>query len=227
MTGRPSRSGRRLAGADLEALGADHQQRGALRSRSCGRRSATSPRRPPGRRSVARPSVVPLHHHRDQVRAADEARHEGRRRLVVDLLGRAHLLEPALAHHRDAVGHRERLFLVVGHEHEGDADVPLDALELDLHLPPQLERRARRAARRAAARSGRSPARARARRAGAARRRAGSACARRSRRGGRRPASRARGARAGRDPADGCAARRRRCRRPRGGGTGRSSGRRC
>ena len=60
-------------------------------------------------------------------------------RRVVDLLGRADLLEAAAAHHRDAVGHGERLFLVVRHEHEGDADVALDALQLELHLAAQLE----------------------------------------------------------------------------------------
>ena len=42
-------------------------------------------------------------------------------------------------HHGDPVAHRERLFLVVGHVHEGDADLGLDALELDLELTPELE----------------------------------------------------------------------------------------
>ena len=58
---------------------------------------------------------------------------------VVDLLGRADLLDVALAHHRDPVAHRERLFLVVGDEDERDADLALDALELDLHRLAQLE----------------------------------------------------------------------------------------
>ena len=38
-----------------------------------------------------------------------------------------------------AVAHRQRLLLVVGDVDEGDADLALDALELDLHLLAQLE----------------------------------------------------------------------------------------
>ena len=41
--------------------------------------------------------------------------------------------------HRDAVAHRERLVLVVGDEHERDADLALDRLQLDLHLLAELE----------------------------------------------------------------------------------------
>ena len=49
------------------------------------------------------------------------------------------LLDLAGMHDRDPVAHRERLFLVVGHVHEGDPDLVLDALELDLELAAQLE----------------------------------------------------------------------------------------
>ena len=45
----------------------------------------------------------------------------------------------AAVHHGDPVAHRQRLLLVVGHVHEGDADVHLDALELDLEALAQLE----------------------------------------------------------------------------------------
>ena len=61
------------------------------------------------------------------------------RRLLVDLGGRADLLDAALVEHRDAVAHRERLALVVGDEDERDADVALDLLQLDLHLLAELE----------------------------------------------------------------------------------------
>ena len=44
-----------------------------------------------------------------------------------------------VVHHRDGVGHRHGLLLVVGDVHERDADLGLDPLELDLHLPAQLE----------------------------------------------------------------------------------------
>ncbi len=43
------------------------------------------------------------------------------------------------AHDGDAIRHRHRLLLVVGDEDEGDADLALDALQLDLHLLAQLE----------------------------------------------------------------------------------------
>ena len=58
---------------------------------------------------------------------------------VVDLARRADLLDAALVHHRDAVAHRERLFLVVRHEDERDADLALDALQLELHRLAQLQ----------------------------------------------------------------------------------------
>ena len=58
---------------------------------------------------------------------------------LVELLGRSELLDLAGVHDRDPVAHRERLLLVVGHVHERDPDLGLDALELDLELAPQLE----------------------------------------------------------------------------------------
>ena len=75
----------------------------------------------------------------DQVGLAEEVRHERRRGVLVELAGRAHLLDHAVVHHRDGVGHGHGLLLVVGDVHEGDADLGLDPLELDLHLPAQLE----------------------------------------------------------------------------------------
>ena len=44
-----------------------------------------------------------------------------------------------VVHDGDAIGHRHRLFLVVGHVDERDPDLPLDALELELHLLAELE----------------------------------------------------------------------------------------
>ena len=61
------------------------------------------------------------------------------RRLLVDLAGGADLLDAAGVEDGDAVGERQRLLLVVRDEEEGDADVALDRLELDLHLLAQLE----------------------------------------------------------------------------------------
>ena len=61
------------------------------------------------------------------------------RRPLVELLGRAELLDAAGVHDGDAVAHRQCLLLVVGHVHERDADLGLDALELDLELAAKLE----------------------------------------------------------------------------------------
>ena len=58
---------------------------------------------------------------------------------MVDGLRGADLLHPALVHHRDPVRHCQRLFLVVRHVDERDADLPLDALELELHRLPELQ----------------------------------------------------------------------------------------
>ena len=60
-------------------------------------------------------------------------------RLLVELHRRAHLLDPALVEDGDPVAHRQRLVLVVGDVDEGDADLALDRLQLDLHLLAQLQ----------------------------------------------------------------------------------------
>jgi hypothetical protein len=83
--------------------------------------------------------VAAGHRRRHQVGDADEAGDEGGRGAVVDLLGRRHLLDPAAVHHRDPVAHRQRLLLVVGDVDEGDADVALDPLQLDLQFLTQFQ----------------------------------------------------------------------------------------
>ena len=60
-------------------------------------------------------------------------------RVLVELAGGAHLLDHAGVHHRDGVGHRHGLLLVVGDVDEREADLGLDPLELDLHRAAQLE----------------------------------------------------------------------------------------
>ena len=59
--------------------------------------------------------------------------------MLVDLGRRADLLDPAVVEHGQAVAHGQRLLLVVRHVDEGDADLLLDPLELDLHLLAELE----------------------------------------------------------------------------------------
>jgi len=64
------------------------------------------------------------------VRGAEEARHRRRPRAPVDLLGRPHLLESALAHHGDAVGEDQGLFLIMGDVDRRDAQLLLEATDL-------------------------------------------------------------------------------------------------
>ena len=75
----------------------------------------------------------------DEIRLADEIGDEAAARIVVDILRPADLQDMAVAHDRDAVRHRERLLLVMGDQHEGDARLLLEALQLALHLLAQLQ----------------------------------------------------------------------------------------
>lgn len=75
----------------------------------------------------------------DQVGCAEEVGDEGRLRVLVQVCGGAELLDAARVHHRDGVGHGHGLLLVVGDMDERDADLGLDALELQLHLAAQLQ----------------------------------------------------------------------------------------
>ena len=75
----------------------------------------------------------------EEVRVADEGRDEARARGLVDLGRRAHLLDAAVLHHRDAVREAHRLALVVGHVQERDPDLVVDEVELDQHALAQLE----------------------------------------------------------------------------------------
>src|SRR6188508_466194 len=75
----------------------------------------------------------------EKVADAEEPGHEVGRRSLVQLLWRPQLLDVAVPHDGDAIGHRHRLLLVVGHEDERDPDLTLDPLELDLHLLAELQ----------------------------------------------------------------------------------------
>src|SRR3546814_617140 len=76
---------------------------------------------------------------------ADEVGDEERFRLAVDLGRRADLLDDAVIHHHDAIGHRQRFLLVVGYHDGGNAELALQFLDLvaqvDAHLG--VERRER------------------------------------------------------------------------------------
>ncbi len=73
------------------------------------------------------------------VRCADEAGHEPGPRPLVDLAWAAELLHAPMVHDDEAVRHRERLTLVMGHVDERDPHLALDPLELELHGLSELE----------------------------------------------------------------------------------------
>jgi hypothetical protein len=75
----------------------------------------------------------------EQIGLADEVGHKAVARRVIDLLGAADLLQAPGRHHCDAVGHGQRLLLIVGDEDEGDPGLALDLFQLDPHLLAQLE----------------------------------------------------------------------------------------
>ena len=130
---------RRSAGTqrDLLRAHADADRRRCRAGRR-GRRARAGARRRGSRTRRVPPSARPSLRV-DQVRDPEEVRHELGARALVEVGGRADLLDPAVVHHGDRVGHRHRLLLVVRDVHERDADLPLDALELDLQLLAQAQ----------------------------------------------------------------------------------------
>ena len=73
-----------------------------------------------------------------QVRYTEEVGDVGIGGLVVDLLRRPELDDPSLVHDSQAIGHRERLFLIVGDAQEGDPNLLLQRTELDLEYAAEL-----------------------------------------------------------------------------------------
>ena len=65
---------------------------------------------------------------------ADELGDEEVHRPLVEILRRAHLLEVAVPHHRDAVAERHRLDLVVRHVDRRRREIALDPSDLRAHL---------------------------------------------------------------------------------------------
>ena len=64
----------------------------------------------------------------EDIALADEVGNKCVLRLVINILGRADLLDAALIHDNDGVGHGERLLLIVGNIYKSDAHRLLNAL---------------------------------------------------------------------------------------------------
>ena len=75
---------------------------------------------------------------REEVHRAHELRDEAVHGEVEQFHRRAHLLDHALVHHRDALAGGERFFLVVGDEDRGDAEPALQLHQLLARLHAQL-----------------------------------------------------------------------------------------
>ena len=70
--------------------------------------------------------------------APDEAGDEDVPGVMVELMRRGDLLEHAAAQHGDAVAHRHRFDLIVGHVDRGHSELALQGADLRAHLDPQL-----------------------------------------------------------------------------------------
>ena len=66
-------------------------------------------------------------------RTADKGRDEAVGRPIVNLLRRRQLLQLAIAHHGDEVGHGQRLRLVMGDVERGGPEALAEALDLPAH----------------------------------------------------------------------------------------------
>ena len=130
-----------------DRLGAkrDRAHLAALRRRRC-----RAPPRSPARRSRCGRAAGSTTRPRRMLSVPTKEATKRGARAVVDLERRADLLDPAVVHHHDAVGHRQRLFLVVRHVDRGDAELALDARGSPRAARRGSWRRAPRAARRAA-----------------------------------------------------------------------------
>ena len=160
------------------------------------------------------------------VHVAEEPGDERGRRVLVQLLGRAHLLDPPAVEHHDLVGDLEGLLLVVGDEQARDVDLVVEPAEPGAQLLADLgvEGAERLVEEQHLGPGGQGPRQAPP--AGAGRRRAATDIARHIRRAAPGPAARRPGRGSPPSAACGPSGRTRCCRGRSCGGTARSAGRR-
>ena len=120
-----------VGGDDIHVLGADDHVHGLVLGKAPVQ----------ALKGVAREADLAVGQHEavHDVGLTDEVGHEGVDGLVVDVHGRADLLDVAARHDHHHVGHGESLLLVVGDVDEGDARGSLDLLQLALHILAELE----------------------------------------------------------------------------------------
>ncbi len=129
---------RDLAGGELDLLGPDrHLELVGTRSgtRAVGRHDALAVAQVHDRHRTLAAVDADV----DQVRDTDEAGHERRRGPLVELARRRDLLDDAVLHDRDAVGHRQRLLLIVRDVDERRLRLRLEVLQLELQLLAELQ----------------------------------------------------------------------------------------
>ena len=117
------------------ALG-PHRQRDACAhsAEACDRRQGAQPIQAHETQTV----FDALDHALEQVHLANKARDEAGGGFFIDGARDAQLFDAPRPHDRDALGHDHGLVLIVGHEHEGRAQFPLQAHQFELRLLAQL-----------------------------------------------------------------------------------------
>ena len=76
-----------------------------------------------------------FHHHTiDDITVADKIRYESIFRFVIDFFRCSHLLDIALVHNDNLIGHGQCFFLIVGHVQECDSQFVLQADQFILHF---------------------------------------------------------------------------------------------
>ena len=94
-------------------------------------------RAPASSSSIACPAVRSTARKEIDRRRTDESGDKQIDRPVVKFARRAQLLQYAVPHHRDAIGHRHRFDLIVRHIDRRHAGRALEARDLDPHLTAQ------------------------------------------------------------------------------------------
>ena len=111
-----------------------------LRSYNCVHRLVASKAFIHAREIDAQDLNQPVFYHggRKNVALADKVGNESILRLIVNVLRRSDLLDVALIHDYDGIGHGEGFLLVMGNIYEGDAKLVLETDQFILHILTQL-----------------------------------------------------------------------------------------